>query len=192
MLSQLPGQLTTQLSNYAKYNDDKKSLKLNINSDTDGDYFTLSDINSKPIAKFGKNSVIDNINSKQIVIDGKNQMGIILKNTAGGQQNIFSIQNGNDGSDFIRIGQVTLKTDGSMDTQTPFIRMDKNTTTGDLTTMMRSNVLFSKDINIGADNYYYNISRDDKMCLNLKYKVKDKNDVIIGKWCPDNNVVIPT
>jgi len=202
LTSQLPTQLTNQLTNYAKYSDDsKKSLKLNINSDTD--YFTLNDINNKSIAKFGKNSIIDNIQSKQLIVDNNSlTAGIVLKNQTGGQQNIFAIQNGNDygqnigQTDYLRIGKVSLNQDGSVNSnvQFPFIRMDMNPKDTDgksLNTRIRSNVILNKDINIGEDNYYYNISRDDKMCLTLKYKVNGKDDIIIGKWCPDNRVMVP-
>lgn len=48
----------TDLVNYVKYNDDKKSI--NVNSDSY--YLTLNDINNKQIAKFGRNTIIDNIN----------------------------------------------------------------------------------------------------------------------------------
>lgn len=193
--TQLQTQLPIQLSNYAKYSNDKKSLNLNVNSDTD--YFTLNDLNNKQLAKFGKNTIIDNFNSKQITVDNTNQIGIVLKNSSGNQQNTFAIQNGNDGNgatDFIRIGQVTLKPDGSMDTQTPFIRMDRNTTTQEMNTKIRSNVIFNKDINIGADtdNKYYNISRDDNMCLSLKYKdtsITPNKNIQIGKWCPPPNTI---
>jgi len=199
--SQLPTQLTNQLTNYAKYSDDKKSLKLNINSDTD--YFTLNDINNKSIAKFGKNSIIDNIQSKQLTVDNNNlTAGIVLKNQNGGQTNIFAIQNGNDygqnigQTDYLRIGKVSVNQDGSLNTnvQFPFIRMDMNPNDTDgksLNTRIRSNVILNKDINIGEDNYYYNISRDSDMCLTLKYKVKDKDDILIGKWCPDSRVKVP-
>ena len=66
--SQLPTQLSSQLSNYIKYNDNNKnSVNLNINSDTD--YFTLNDINNKQLVKFGKNAIIDNLDSKQITVN---------------------------------------------------------------------------------------------------------------------------
>ena len=192
---------TTDLANYLKYNDDKKSINVNINSDTD--YFTLNDLNNKQIAKFGKNTIIDNINSKQVTINNNGlTAGLVLTNQSGGQKNIFSIQNGNDTNtstigttDFLRIGQVALNTDGSIKSQYPFVRMDMNPNDTDgssLTTRVRSNVSFNKDINIGDDNKYYNISRDNTMCLILKYKdtgVTPNKDIQIGRWCPPSGTV---
>lgn len=194
LTSQLPTQLSSQLANYIKYNDNNKnSVNVNVNSDTD--YFTLNDINNKQLAKFGKNTAINNLNSNQITVNNTNQVGIVLKNTE--QQNTFAIQSGNDGADFVRLGQVILKPDGSFDTQDPFVRFDRNTQSKEMNTLFRTNVKFDKDINIGDDGKYYNISRDGtNMCLTLNYittststdankqNIVTKTTKQIGKWCP--------
>ena len=132
-----------------------------------------------------------------VTLNNTNNIAMLMKNPS--QTNMFGLQNGSDtGGDYLRIGALTLDENGNEKTRKVFMRMnmDSNDTDGStLTTLIRSNLVVSKDVLFGADNNYYKLSKgasgDD--CVYVKRTVQDNTDTTknfkdkqIYKWCPSS------
>lgn len=171
--------------NFVTYADANKN-SFNMSAD----YITVNNKTGQNISKLDKTGTI--------TVNNNNQVSTILKNT--NQTQTFGIQNGNDSyGDFIRLGSVTLDTNGSISKQTPFIRFNMKPTDTDgssLLTYVRSNIIANKDVSFGDDNIYYTLSRGDlktDKCVTLKFTdqsntdtTKNYKDKQVLKWCPSN------
>ena len=183
---------TLQSGNYLAYTDSNKNA-MNLS----GDYLTFQNSSNQPLIKFNKYGTM-NINTTNSVPFTFNYPG---------QTHSLGLQSGNDGSDFIRIGQVTLNDDGSVKNQKPFIRMDVSPTDMDpnlpsrKVTIRAPTIALNGKINIGpeSDSQYYQISRQSNFpvdpCLYMNYidtSVTPNINKQVGKWCPQDGIVPKT
>jgi len=183
---------TLQTGNYLAYTDSNKNA-MNLS----GDYLTFQNSSNQPLIRFNKYGTM-NINTTNSVPFTFNSPG---------QTHSLGLQSGNDGNDFIRIGQVILNDNGTVKNQKPFIRMDvsSNDTDPELPSrrvLIRApTIALNGKINIGSDNdtQYYQIYRQSNFpvdpCLYMNYidtTVTPNINKQVGKWCPQDGIVPKT